>query len=433
MSGLLRITALLACGAAPLLAVAGDAEVFDTVPGRTAAALLPPQLAAGPDFHVLDPVQGDGLMNRFVLESRFGTFSAYGRQALAVRVQEVAALHELARTSDIAIAAGGVVQGAESEVKTAAGVVTHPIETVAGIPKGIAHLFGGYRARGEEAAADAKKDLSAARAGGADGVGGGEGVAHAAGQGAHAAKSYAERYLGVTAAERDYYRKLGVDPYTDNQVLRDTVRHDARIRAGAGFGMKFVGIPGIPGIGLTQRAVDAIYKEDPAVTRRRTRAMLAGYGLTAAETDAFLNAPLLSPTRQVLLLADAEALAGVAGRGELFRHALGLTAPEEVQVYLASAAILVKAHASEPVAALVSGLRLPAALRADGRLVVCGAFESIYWTADVAQLEAQLEADLPAQPQPVARELWVAGTLSDRARAALASRGWALRPQNLPP
>ena len=428
MSGLLRITMLLACGVAPLLAVAGDAEMFDTVPLGTAAALLPPELAAGPDFHVVDPVQGDGLMNRFVLESRFGTFSAYGRQALAVRVQEVAALRELARTSDIAIAAGGVEQGVQSEVKTAAGVVTHPVETVAGIPKGIAHLFGGYRARGEEAAADAKQDLSAARAGAADG-----GVAHAAGQGAHAAKSYAEHYLGVTGAERDYYRKLGVDPYTDNQVLRDTVRHDARIRAAAGFGMKFVGLPGIPGIGLTQRAVDAIYKEDPAVTRRRTRATLAGFGLSAAETDAFLNAPLLSPTRQVLLLADAEALAGVAGRGELFRHALGLTAPEEVQVYLASAAILVTAHASEPVAAIVSGLRLPAALRADGRLIVCGAFESIYWTADVAQLEAQLEADLPAQPQPVARELWVAGTLSDRAHAALASRGWELRPQNLPP
>jgi hypothetical protein len=429
MSGLLRITMLLACGVAPLLAVAGDVEMFDTVPLGTAAALLPPELAAGPDFHVVDPVQGDGLMNRFVLESRFGTFSAYGRQALAVRVQEVAALRELARTSDIAIAAGGVEQGVQSEVKTAAGVVTHPVETVAGIPKGIAHLFGGYRARGEEASADAKQDLSAARAGAADGGG----VAHAAGQGGHAAKSYAEHYLGVTAAERDYYRRLGVDPYTDNQVLRDTVRHDARIRAGAGFSMKFVGLPGIPGIGLTQRAVDAIYNEDPAVTRRRNRATLAGFGLTAAETDAFLNAPLLNPTRQVLLLADAEALAGVAGRGELFRHALGLTAPEEVQVYLASAAILVKAHASEPVAAIVSGLRLPAALRADGRLIVCGAFESIYWTADVAQLEAQLETDLPAQPQPVARELWVAGTLSDRARAALASRGWELRPQNLPP
>jgi hypothetical protein len=433
MRGLLRITALLACGAAPLLAVAGDAEVFDTVPDRTAAALLPPQLASGPDFHVVDPVQGDGLMNRFVLQSRFGTFRAYGRQALAVRVQEVAALRELARTSDVAIGAGGVVQGVESEVKTAAGVVTHPVETVAGIPKGIAHLFGGYRARGEEAAADAKKDLSSARAGAADGGGGGAGIAHAADQGAHAAKSYAEHYLGVTAAERDYYRKLGVDPYTDNQVLRDTVRHAARIRAAAGFSMKFVGLPGIPGIGLTQRAVDAIYEEDPAVIRLRTRATLAGFGLTAAETDAFLNAPLLSPTRQVLLLADAVSLAGVAGRGELFRHSLGLTAPEEVEVYLASVAILVKAHASEPVAAIVSGVRLPAALRADGRLIVCGAFESIYWTAQVAQLEAQLEAALPAQPPPAAREWWIAGSLSDRARAALESRGWELRPQNLPP
>ncbi|MDE2136794.1 MAG: hypothetical protein KGJ68_05110 [Gammaproteobacteria bacterium] len=430
---MLRPVLFLVFGVGPALAIAGGPEDFDTAPESAAATLLPAALVAGPDFHVVDPVQGDGLMNRFVLESRFGTFGAYGRAALAVRVREVAALHELARTSDVAIAAGGAVQGVQSEVKTAAGVVTHPVETVTGIPRGIGHLFGGYRARGEEAVADARQDVNAARAGAAAGGSAGEGAAHAADRGAHAAQSYAARYLGITAAERDYYRRLGIDPYTDNQVLRDTIHRDARIRAAAGFGMKFVGLPGIPGIGLTQRAVDAIYNEDPAVIRRRTRATLAAYGLSAAEIAAFLDAPLLSPTRQMLLLENAESLAGVAGRGELFRHSIGLTSPEEVEVYLASVALLVKAHAGEPVAALVAGVRLPTALRADGRLVVCGAFESIYWTAGVADLEAQLEAALPAQPQPVARELWIAGTLSGRARAALESRGWQLRPQNLPP
>ena len=433
MSGPLRSTLLLALGVGPLLAGAGVPEDFDTVPAIAPAALLPPALVSGPDFHVVDPVQGDGLMNRFVLESRFGTFSAYGRAALAVRVQEVAALHELARTSDVAIAAGGVVQGVQAEVKTAAGVVTHPVETVAGIPRGIAHLFGGYRARGEEAVADARQDVNAARAGGGAGGAAGEGVAHAADRGARAARSYAARYLGITAAERDYYRRLGVDPYTDNRVLREAIHRAARIRAAAGFGMKFVGLPGIPGIGLTQRAVDAIYNEDPAVVRRRTRATLAGYGLSAAEIGSFLDAPLLSPTRQVMLLEHAQSLSGVAGRGELFRHSIGLTSPEEVEVYLASVAILVKAHAGDPVAAIVAGVRLPTALRADGRLLVCGAFESIYWTAGVADLEAQLETALATQPRPVARELWIAGTLSERARGALESRGWQLRPQNLPP
>ena len=408
--------ALAAACACLLGAAAGDE--LETVPDRAPAELLPAAMVSGTDFRVVDPVHGDGLMNHFVLDSRFGRFDAYGRAALTVRIHEVAALSELSKTSDVAVAAGGVVQGVESQVKTATGVVTHPVETVTGIPKGIAHLFGGYKARGQEAAADARRSVSDS------GSQGGGGARSAADKSRKAAKSYAERYLGVTAAERDYYRKLGVDPYTDNKVLREAVTRAARIAAGAGFGTKFVGLPGIPGIGLAGRAVDAIYNEDPAVVRQRTRGTLAGFGLSPAEIETFLDAPLLSPTRQLLLLSAAQALEGVAQRGELFRHAVGLTSGEEVQVYLRSAELLARAHAGHPVASMVPGVRLPAALRSDGSIVVCGAFEAVYWTQDVSRLEEELRTALQATSAGAARELWVAGTLSERARRAGRDRGW---------
>ena len=397
-------------------AAAGDD--FETVPDRAPAELLPAAMVSGTNFHVLDPVHGDGLMNHFVLDSRFGSFDAYGRAALAIRIHEVAALTELSKTSDVAVAAGGVVQGVQSEVKTASGVVTHPVQTITGIPKGIAHLFSGYKARGQEVAADARSS------GESSGSGSGSSAASAGAKGEKAARSYAERYLGITAAERDYYRKLGVDPYTDNKLLRDTIRRDARIAAGAGFGIKFVGLPGIPGIGIAERAVDAIYNEDPAAIRERTRRTLADFGLSAAEIESFMNAPLLSPTRQLLLLSAAQALEGVAQRGELFRHAIGLTSDEEVQVYLRSAGLLAKAHASDPVTSMIPGVRLPAALRADGNIVVCGAFEAVYWTEDVSRLEEQLRAALPMTDARATRELWVAGTLSERARRAGHDLGW---------
>ena len=415
---LARLSLGAACACLPGAAASDD---FETVPERAPAELLPPAMVSGTNFHVVDPVHGDGLMNHFVLDSRFGRFDAYGRAALAVRIQEVAALTELSRISDVQIAAGGMAQGVESEVKTATGVVTHPVQTVTGIPRGIAHLFGGYRARGQEAAADARSDVSSS------GSQGGTGSAQStAAKGEKAARSYAERYLGITAAERDYYRKLGVDPYTDNKLLRDTIRRDARIAAGAGFGMKFVGLPGIPGIGIAQRAVDAIYNEDPAVIRQRTRKALADFGLSTAEIESFLDAPLLSPTRQLLLLSAAQALDGVAQRGELFRHAIGLTSDEEVQVYLRSAGLLARAHAGRAVASIVPGVRLPAALRADGSILVCGAFEAVYWTQDVSRLDEQLRTALPATPAGAMRELWIAGTLSERARRAALDRGWDL-------
>src|ERR1700756_5238957 len=296
-----RIALVLPC--AWLLAGAASAPgvEFETVPDRAPGELLPAAMVSGPGYKVVDPVHGDGLMNHFVLDSRFGRFEAYGRAALAVRIHEVAGLGEVFQTFDVAVAAGGVVQGVESQVKTATGIVAHPVQTVSGIPKGIAHLFGGYRARGEEVAADARRSVSSS--GGQDDA---RSARSTADKGRKAATSYAERYLGITAAERDYYRKLGVDPYTDNKVLRDTIRKDARIAAGAGVGTRLVGLPGIPGIGIAGRAVDAIYNEDPAAIRQRTRGTLAGFGLSPAEIEGFMDAPLLSPTRQLLLLSAAQ-------------------------------------------------------------------------------------------------------------------------------
>jgi hypothetical protein len=413
------VAAVLAPGCLVICASVAATDGFETVPDRAPGELLPATMVQGTDFHVVDPVHGDGLMNSFVVDSRFGRFDAYGRLALAMRVREVGALTELAKTSGIQIVAGGVEQGVESEVQTAAGVVTHPVATVTAVPRGIAHLFQGYSARGKEAVAEAQR--TADSSGSEGNTGGGD-----AKKGEEAAKRYAEQYLGITGAERGWYKRLGVDPYTDNTVLRDAIRKAAKIEAAGSFSVKFAGLPAIPGIAIMRRAVDAIYNEDPAVIRARTRRMLAGYGLSASEIESWLNSPLLSPTRQVFLLSSAEALKGVAGRAELFRHSLDLTSDAEVRVYLRCAGLLALAHGSHPLTEVIPGVRLPSAQRADGSLVVSGGFEAVYWTEDVAKAEEQLRTSLPPQVEGAGRELWLSGTISERARSALHDRGWDL-------
>ncbi len=78
----------------------------------------------------------------------------------------------------------------------------------------------GYTAQAQEVLADTEGTVKASGSAGAthDEVRKGE----------DAAKRYAERYLGVTAAERAWYKRLGVSPYTDNTVLRAAVRKAAR-------------------------------------------------------------------------------------------------------------------------------------------------------------------------------------------------------------
>ena len=226
----------------------------------------------------------------------------------------------------------------------------------------------------------------------------------------------------MSAAERRYYQQLGVDPYTNNEVLRKAVHHLAKIDAAVNLGMHFVGIPGVPYLGDVKRAMDAIYNEDPAVLRARQRATLASYGLDAAEIHRFENTLLLSPTRQSLLAEYAKSLDGVAGRDELFRHAMGLDSEPEVQVFLQSTDLLVRLHARRPVNRILPGLRLPTAQLTDGDIVVVGAFDALYWTEDVADDEAALHALLPAAAGRL--ELWVSGTCSPRASRELSARGW---------
>jgi hypothetical protein len=390
-------------------AVAAWAADFETPPAESAATSLTPDMVSGPNFHIVEPVAVDGLMHHYVIESHFGTFAAYGQAALKIRLREVAALTQISKTTDIDVISKSVSRHVETDAKTMGRVVTNPVGTVTGIPKGIGHLFSGYKAQANELKEKSKSH----------GTNGSSSIAHDA---TANAKRYADRYLGVSAAERRYYQQLGVDPYTNNEVLRKAVHHLAKVDAAANLGMHFVGIPGVPYLGDVKRAMDAIYNEDPAVLRARQRAALASYGLSADEISHFENTLLLSPTRQSLLAEAAKSLDGVVGRDELFRHAVSLTSDVEMQVFLQSTGLLVSLHAHRPVARILAGLRLPTAQFADERIAVLGAFDSVYWTEDVAGYESALHALLPEASKGL--EIWVSGTISPGARVELTKRGW---------
>ncbi|HEX3395611.1 MAG TPA: hypothetical protein VHS76_02850 [Steroidobacteraceae bacterium] len=393
-----------------LAASAWAAVDFELPADEPASASLPVDLASGPNFHVHEPVESDGLMHHYVIDGRFGVFPAYGRDALRIRVREMAALTQIAKSSDVDVVAKTVEGRVQSDVKTLSQVTTHPVSTVVGIPKGIGHLFHGYRAQAGELIDDQKSHD------------GSKGPSHIAATARSDATRYADRYLGVSAAERRYYQQLGVDPYTNNQTLRKAVGHLAKISAATNLGLHFAGVPGLPYLGDVRRAMDAIYNEDPAVLRARQRRTLAGYGLRPEEIKRFENTLLLSPTRQALLEEEAKSLDGVAGRDELFRHAMSVTSEEEVQVFLQSVRLLAALHKQHPIAKILAGLRLPAAQTSDGHIMVIGAFDAVYWTEDVAGYEAALHAALP--PASTGLQLWLSGSISSRARSELTSRGW---------
>jgi hypothetical protein len=441
----MKLRIILAACAAQLVTLAAYADTdFESPPAEPPAASLVPEQVTGENFHVVDPVQSDGLMHHYVLDSHYGVFAAYGRDALVVRLQEVAALNQIAHTSKANVILASVIRSATPDAPELILLATHPVGSVVGIPVGIVHLLGGYAAETKEfthrsdradtttsdkATSDkATSDKSTSDTSTTDTSTADTSTTPKKKEDkvASDAVRYAQRYLGVTDAERRWYQKLRVDPYTSNEVLRQAVHRLARLDAAASVGMRFASLPRVPYGSQMDRAMDAIYNENPAVLRARRRELLKGYGLSAAEISHFEHALLLNPTRQSILVEIAKSLDGVAGRDELFRHAVTVTSVEEVQVFLRSAALLPALHAQKPLARILPGLRIPAAQRADGHVLLIGAFDSVYWTRDVAGYESALRQALPGDAP---REVWLSGAISPRARAELSQRGWEVHDQ----
>jgi hypothetical protein len=409
------LTLIVAISGSAFAAAAGDLEV---PPDQSPGALLTAAEVSGDGFHVQDPVHSDGLMPHYVIESSYGEFAAYGHNALVGRLREVAALRTLEKTSDADVVMKSVGRGIHEDVSAFGKVAKNPVGTIVGIPRGISHLLGGYRAEAQEV-----KQKAGDAVNGSGPQSSGNVAARTTKQTEALAKQYADRYLGLSAAERRWYEKLGVDPYTNNEVLRRAVTRLSKIDAATSLGMRFAPV-GIPFAGEVRRAVDAIYSESPAVLRKRRHDALLAFGLSPEEVKQFENTLLLNPTRQTLLVNAVTALNGVEGRAELLRHAASVTTEDEIGVFLQSTGLLVQAHAHHPVTRILAGLRLPTAQLADGRVAVFGAFDAVYWTDDIAADEKVLREF--AAPGAAGLDVWVGGSVSPRALAELQKRGWTV-------
>jgi hypothetical protein len=394
------------------------AEEFEAPPELPAAQVLAAELAAGAEYRVDDPVRNDGLNNHYSLLSRFGSYDVSGRALLAIRVREIGALVELERVSKSDVFVNAVGRTVAAPIETVVDVAKNPIGTVTGIPKGVANLFNTYKLKTRDAAASIQRDTE--KDGKETAPPGKEGAL------ARQANSYALKYFGVTKAERRWYAKLGVDPYTTNEALRSAVKKVARIDATASFGLRFAGMPGIAGIGVVRTGMNAIWREDPVLIRERNRKFLSSIGIDKEEIGRFEDNPWLSPTHQVAILAMVRALKGSDGRDELIHRAIDVGSEEEALTLIESIGLLVEIHQSTALVTVLGGIRLPAARTQDGRLVVCAGFESVYWTERVAEGLREI-TNAYRETQASNREIWLAGDASPRVRAELEHSGWKLR------
>jgi hypothetical protein len=394
---------------------------------------------AGPEWKVAEEAENDGTMNRYVVESRFGDFEALGRASVGLRGKEVEALAELERVSKTEVFTDAVKQSALGSVETVVEFSKHPVETVKAVPGAIGGWFKKTKFQVEESYVDAKeakeerdekKDEKEAL------EASGDAEAIAADKEEHkgetkektteAATAYALKYLKISGAELRWYAKLGVDPYTDNEPLRAAVKSYSRIEGLTSFGMKFAGIPKIPGARELKKTMDIVWTTDPWELRKINRDKLIAAGISEEVAREFEDNANLSLTMQTVFLTALETLKGVEGRNHLLARALDVESQDQGQALVQSTALLVRHHqGSRPLVEILEGAQTPVARSADGRLVVVMGADAIFWTEKVAQGAKGFFA-IYQDDEAKTREIWVVGEASERVKSECKALGWDL-------
>jgi hypothetical protein len=114
-----------------------------------ATELLPASALSGPGYHVEMQVPTNGamgqytiVMDRDVFDNDAGTYQVESLDLLRIRLSELPAIAELENVSKTKVFVSALAGSAERPVADAAQMVTHPMDTITGLPSGVGEFFG---------------------------------------------------------------------------------------------------------------------------------------------------------------------------------------------------------------------------------------------------------------------------------------------------
>jgi hypothetical protein len=388
-----------------VLAVASGAraEDYETQTSKPASQALPPGKAAGPEYRVVDPVVGDGYMYRFTVTSTYGPFDVTGAGALRKLAHEIWAIGQLKQVTKSEAFLKSLKDQAGKPLVFAKDVVTKPVDTLTGIPKGVGRLFGNITT-----------SVTTPRKPSQD--------------------SRTQEVLLVGAFKRDYATRFGVDPYSSNEVLQEELE---KIGKAAALGSWTASAAMIPISGPASSVITAtslgksfnnvLATEPPSRIRIINEDKLKQMGITADRTQRFLDYPVYTPRQSLLLVDSLARLGGATGRDAYLDAALVAADEVEANFFVNMAQILRGYHESQgPITGLSMVGALTVAQTKAGAALIPFALDYGVWTANADRLSQEMKAGYRAPGFNGSFELWVTGSLSPKAKQALQARGFSV-------
>jgi hypothetical protein len=407
--------AILSLGA--LLGIAGAAD-YEPNPVFKASEILPKPLVSGPKFKVEENVPSDGYVLHFKITSDFGSYDVEGRELLEVRVHEVQALAQLSEISQGEAFAKAMGQSAKKTGKAVANVATQPVETAKAVPKGVGRFMKGVgksAAKAGESVGDAVTD---------DDDDESDGAQKSTGQQVEGA---AKAVSGASKAKRGWAKQAQVDPYTSNAPLQKKLDELATASTAGGLAVKIVNP--IPVVGMVASVNGLAWDLPKEDLEKLNDQKLTKLGVTEPTRKAFFKNAAFTPTQATGLVSALDTLTGVAGANDAVALATRKTKSEaDARFYRRAAEILANYQKKAgPIAALVARPTLFLGKAKSGALILPVPYDAITWTAEVDSVSASPALNASA------REIWLFGRCSDRARQELKGRGWVVRENMLAP
>jgi hypothetical protein len=390
----------------PAMAQKGD----EPPPVFKASALLTPAVAKGDHYTVGDVVRTEGYFHEFTLTSPFGSFEAVGRSELAVRIQEInalAALQDVSKTEVFLAAAGqSVVRVGQS----AAGVVTDPAGTAKGIGAGIKRFGVNLGRRTQRAVEPGNDSNTSAESQTKDND--------------SAAASTAKDLLGVTAATRRWARKVGVDPYTTNVVLRQALADIGKVDAAGSIATKVVlPIPAV--VGMTSTVGDLVWGKDPEEVRKINEQRLRELTVPDEVAKALFRNQAFTLTYQTRLIAALREV-NVGGCADYVKTASEARREREALFFVESAEMLQQSHARQPVVAVLTDSRAMVAASRGGHARMLLPLDWVRWTAATESALNEIGARARSELKTTHLQVALTGRPSDRTAAEIRARGWEI-------
>jgi len=369
---------------------------YERPKNRKASSILNKELLKGPHYQIRENVVTYGYMHHFTVESDYGVYEITGDHALIKLLKEIAAITELKKIQDTDAYVQAVKQAGKAPIDFGASLITDPVDTVSSVPKGLFSMVHNIK-EGITSDKDPSED------------------------------STTKQILAVSSTKRQYAHDLGVDVYSSNTVLQKELNRIGWAAAIGGLSVSIATMP-LGGAFVVIKAAkmgdqirNTLKDYPPSKLRIINREKLIEMGVPEDLTESFLNHPNYTPWHDTIITASLFRLGGTTRISNFITFALGANDEVDANFVADMAETLRNYHQSVGQIKTIKVFEtFVLAETISGKSIIPFPLDHGVWTRRAQKIFDTLISENPKYKGKF--ELWVTGTLSDRAKKELSAR-----------